>query len=103
MSASLKLVISDNIDDNIHTALASEDIHTKINALSQIDSHSINSVLDQVKLCAYDYRAVVRAYAYKALKYADSSKITSVLKDATREDDKAAFKAARELFHKIDS
>jgi hypothetical protein len=72
--------------------------YSKISALSVINSNQIEELLDQVKICAYDFRAHVRIYAYKALALANPESITEVLRDALRDEDSDAFKAARELF-----
>ena len=77
--------------------------YSKITALSLINESHIEELLDEVKICAYDFRPQVRIYAYKALAFAKPEKVTEVLKDALRDENPDAFKAARELFGKIKS
>jgi len=100
MNAKLKLASDDIQLESLGFSLTSDNTYSKISALSLVDSKSIDQVLEQVKICAYDYRPIVRTHAYKALLHANPAKITSVIKDAVRDEDKLAFKAARELLHK---
>lgn len=99
MSTNLKFKVDFETDvDSLRSQLLEFSAFAKISALNQIDSDNIHELLDAVKMCAYDYRAAVRTFAYKALHYADHSKITEVLKDGLRDEDSDAFMAARELF-----
>ena len=89
--------------DSLRDYLLEFSAYSKISALSLINESQIDELLDEVKICAYDFRPIVRIYAYKALGFAKPGKITEVLKDALRDENGDAFKAARELFEKMKS
>src|SRR5688572_28690283 len=74
---------------------------SKIYALSLIDQNSCKELINEVKLCVYDYRPLVRANAYKALIFAEKDSITDVLQDALRDSNRDAFQAAIELFDAV--
>ena len=102
MSSNLKFQIDFDTDvESLRRMLLEFSAYSKITALSVVDEGHISSLLDEIKICAYDYRPVVRAYAYKALIYAEPHQLTEILKDALRDENPDAFKAARELHQKI--
>ena len=99
MSTNLKFKIDEESSiTEIRCLLHEYSAFSKISALMSVNESNINELLDEVKISAYDYRPSVRMYAYKALVYANPQKITEVLKDALRDEDKDAFHAARELY-----
>ncbi len=98
MSTNLKFKTEIASDvDSLRSHLLDFSAYSKISALNLIDYSNVEILLDEIKICAYDFRPSVRLNAYYALQFSKPEKITEILKDALRDEDADAFKAARKL------
>lgn len=84
--------------EEIRSNLLHKDALSKIYGLSLVDSSNADSLINEIKICAYDFRPLVRKNAYQALAYAVTEDLTEILGDALRDTHPDAYKAAIALF-----
>lgn len=88
--------------DILRTLLLEKDEESKIYALRQVNAASCNELINEIKICAYDYRPLVRANAYLALRFSRNlESITEIIRDSLRDNNKDAYQAALLLFDKF--